>query len=116
MEDAKRFIGDVRPHHKFRPVADAAAEIGLKDFYERNCKVLSKYVHPTAMSVVAHLRGKGEDIARKQFFDWGIELAEEALQKLDSSYLGDVYRKYRSTMNNVLAKLPAEMRPFQKPV
>lgn len=116
LESAKKFIGNARPHHRFRLVSEAATDIGLKDFYEKNNKVLSKYVHPTAMSIVAHMRGKGLDLVRKQFFDLGKEIAEDALQKLDSSCLGDVYRKYRSTLNGVLAKLPEEMHPFPKAV
>jgi hypothetical protein len=116
LEDAKQFVGNARGYHKFRPVADAADEIGLKDFYVKYCKVLSKFVHPTAMSVVARFRGEEENLMRKQFFDLGREIAEDALKGLDSSCLGEAYRKYRATMNRVLTKLPEEIRPFSKAV
>jgi hypothetical protein len=105
-----------RPHHRFKPVSQAAEELGVKEFYEKNCKILSKYVHPTAMSVFAKFRGQGEAIARKQFFDLGRAVSDDALKFLTESPTGDVYRKYRSTMNSVLATLPEEMRPFAKTV
>ena len=116
MDKAKAFIGNIKPHHQFKPVSQAAQELGVKDFYEKNCKVLSKYVHPTAMSICAKFRGEGEGIARKQFLDLGRAVSDDALRILRESPTGDVYRKYRSTMNSVLARLPEEMRPFLKTV
>jgi hypothetical protein len=68
------------------------------------------------MSVFAKFRGQGEAIARKQFFDLRRAVSDDALKFLRESPTGDVYRKYRSTMNSVLATLPEEMRPFAKTV
>ena len=116
LDRAKEFIGDIRPHHRFKSVGKAAEELGIKDFYEKNCKILSKYVHPTAMSVFLKPKGEGEAEIRKQFFDLGRAAAEDALEFLKESPTGDVYRKYRSTMNRVLARLPDRMRPFAKAV
>lgn len=116
LDKAKDYIGSIRPHHKFKPVSEAAQELGIKEFYEKNCKILSKYVHPTAMSVFAKFRGQGEAIARKQFCDLGRAVSDDALKFLRESPTGDVYRRYRSTMNSVLATLPEEMRPFTKKV
>ena len=114
LERAKAFIGDRRPHHKFKPVGDAAEELGIKDFYDKNCKVLSKYVHPTAMSVIARFRGKGEERARKEFFDLGRQISEDALRLLKESPTGELYIKYRSILNKVNAEMPEDQRPFPK--
>jgi acyl-CoA-binding protein len=114
LDSAKAFIGDLRPHHRFKPVSQAAEELGIKDFYDKNCKILSKYVHPTAMSVIARFRGKGEDRARKEFFDLGREISEDALTLLKESPTGKLYRKYRSTLNKVNAEMPKDQRPFPK--
>lgn len=112
LEEATPFIGTVRPAHKYKHVSDAAEEVGMKALYAANCKILSKYVHPTAMSVLARIGGKSADPVRKQFVDLGRQLAQEALQKLDSSHVGEAYRKYRQSMNAVLATQPRENRPF----
>ena len=70
----------------------------------------------SAMSICAKFRGEGEGIARKQFLDLRRAVSDDALRILRESPTGDVYRKYRSTMNSVLARLPEEMRPFLKTV
>lgn len=53
---AKGFIGSVKPKHKFKAIRDAEEDVGRLDEYEKNCKILSRFVHPTAMSVTARLR------------------------------------------------------------
>ena len=111
LDRAKVFIGDLRPHHKFKLVSQAAEELGIKDFYDKNCKILSKYVHPTAMSVVARFRGKAEDRARNQFFDLGRAISEDALTLLKESATGELYRKYRSILNKVNAEMPMDQPP-----
>jgi hypothetical protein len=68
------------------------------------------------MSVVLGLRGKAEDRARKQFIDPGREISEDALTLLKESATGELYRKYRSTLNKVNAEMPKDQRPFPKKV
>lgn len=116
LQKAKAFIGDLKPHHKFKHVDRVAEELGIEDFYEKNWKVLSKYVHPTAMSIFARFRGKAEARARKEFFNLGKEIGNDALRLLKESPTGEVYRKYRSTMNKVNAEMPEDNRPFPKHV
>jgi len=59
LPEAKAFIGSTGPHHKFKPGSQAAEEFGIiKDSYEKNCKVLSKFLRPTAVSVLTTFRGQ----------------------------------------------------------
>ena len=112
LERAQKFVGTAKGAHKYKHVNDAAEEVGMKLGYAANSKILSKYVHPTAMSLLATIRDEAADVVRKQFVDLGRQLAEEAQRRLDSSHIGESYRKYEPTMNRVLAKLPREKRPF----
>jgi hypothetical protein len=112
LERAQEFIGTAKRPHKYKHVNDAAEEVGMKLGYAANSKILSKYVHPTAMSLLATIRDEAADMVRKQFVDLGRRLAEEAQRSLDSSHIGESYRKYKPTMNRVLATLPREERRF----
>lgn len=101
LNQAEKFIGKSKPAHKFKDVRDAAREVGLWELFRTNNKVLSKFVHPTAMSVVAPIKDRGADRVRKQFVESGTGMLTEAIEKLDASLLGKAYRKYRQTMQRV---------------
>ena len=58
LEKTKAFMGTAGRPHAYKHVADAAREVGLKKAYAANCKLLSKYVHPTAVSLLAPFRGE----------------------------------------------------------
>jgi len=51
--------------------------------------------------------------ARTQFFDLGRKLADSAVENLRKSTLSTIYRKYRGTMNEALAKMPKEIWPVK---
>jgi len=99
LHKAKAYIGTDRAAHKYKHVADAAEEVGMKTVFVHNCKMLSKLVHPTAVSVLAPIPGQAADMIRRQFVELGRLQADEALQKLDSSHMGDAHRKYRQFIN-----------------
>ncbi len=113
LQKADKFIGNAKKAHQFKNVRDAAKEVDLLPFFEQNNKVLSKFAHPTAMFV---LTGSFRDIAadqvRKQFVEVGMNIAAEASQKLDVSFLGETYRKYQGTINAVMAARPTAKRRF----
>ena len=111
LEKARKFVGAAKPAHKYKRVDDAAARIDAKG-YAANSKILSKFVHPTAMSVLARLPDEAADMVRKQFVELGRQLAAEAQRRLESSHIGESYRKYQPTMSRMLATLPREKRPF----
>jgi hypothetical protein len=112
LEKAKTILGTDRPAHKFKDVRDAAKEAGLQTFYSDNCKVLSKFVHPTALSIVAPVGEAAEAEIRKQFVEAGRGYAGEAVKTLDSSCVGDVYRKYRKSIERVNLEQPKDKRLF----
>jgi hypothetical protein len=100
LHQAEKFIGKSKPA-QFKDVRDAAKEVGLWELFRTNNKVLSKFVHPTAMSVVAPIKDRGADEVRKQFVESGTGMLTEAIEKLDASLLGKAYRKYRQSMQRV---------------
>lgn len=113
LQRAIAFIGTAKPPHRFKDVKQAAEDVGLLPLFKQNNKILSKLVHPTAMSVVAHVfLGNGEKDIRRELVASGMSMTTEAFQRLDASLLGEAYRKYRKTMTAVLAALPKDERPY----
>jgi hypothetical protein len=112
LQEANKFIGNAKPAHKFKDVKVAAEEVGLMQLFRQNNKVLSKFVHPTAMFVLTPFQGVGADQVRRQFVESGTAIANQALEKLEASLLGETYRKYKQTMNAVIAAQPKDKRPF----
>lgn len=111
LQKANKFIGNAKQAHQYKDVKKAAEEVGLLPFFKQNYKVLSKFAHPTAMFVLSpSLRDVGADEVRKQFVDCGMNIMNEAIQKLDGSLLGETYRKYQRTMNAVIAAQPMSKR------
>jgi hypothetical protein len=78
--------------HEFKSVKDAAIVAKMTDIYEANCKILSKFVHPTAVSVLT-LGESNNTILRDEIVQKSVPLADEALAKLGSSLLMVTYRK-----------------------
>jgi hypothetical protein len=112
LHKANKFIGNAKPAHKFKDVKVAAEEVGLMPLFRQNNKILSKFVHPTAMFVLTLFQGAGADQIRKQFAENGMAVAKQAIEKLEASLLGETYRKYQQTMNAVIAAHPKHKRPF----
>ena len=113
LQKAHKFIGNTKPAHKFKRVEAAAKEVGLTPMYESNNKILSKLVHPTAMSLLTPSFRTGiADKLRAELVEVGMKMAGEALEKLENSLLGQTFRTYQQRMNAVIAKLPNDKRPF----
>jgi hypothetical protein len=113
LQKANKFIGYAKQAHKFKKVREAAQQVELLPFYEQRNKVLSKFAHPTAMFVLTpSFRDVPADKIRKHFVELGMNIAAEAFQKLDVSFLGETYRKYQRAMNAVIAAQPRTKRPF----
>jgi len=56
---------------KFKEVADAAKELGLWHHYKVSNRMLSKFAHPTALSILAVADQKTEQEQRELFFAFG---------------------------------------------
>jgi hypothetical protein len=112
LQKANKFIGSAKPRHKFKDVKIAAEEVGLLPLFKQSNKVLSKFVHPTAMFVVTPFRPSGADQIRKQFVESGTAFANEAMEKLKTALLGETYRKYQRNINAVIATQPKDKLPF----
>lgn len=56
---------------KFKEVADAAKELGLGHHYKLSNRMLSKFAHPTALSILSVANQKTEQEQRELFFAFG---------------------------------------------
>lgn len=56
---------------KFKEVADAAKELGLGHHYNLSNRMLSKFAHPTALSILSVANQKTEQEQRELFFAFG---------------------------------------------
>ncbi len=104
LEAAKAFLCGKRLSKKYKKVEDAAQDTNLKPFYDNYCKILSKFVHPTALSLT--FPEGGEEVVRAEFVKVGKQLAAEALEKLDTSCVGELYLKYLPTMQKLAQSHP----------
>ncbi len=110
LEAAEAGLPRTKDSHKFKEARDAAAIASLGEFYNTNVKILSKYAHPTALSVMAALGEASVKPLRAQFSGVGLTIANEALQKLDSSFIGERYRQYAESMARANDQIPAHRR------
>ena len=70
--------------------------------YERTSQTLSKFVHPTAMSILLRLPLQSRRIIQKGFVESGRAFASEALQELEGSLMAALYNKYKSSIQKAL--------------
>lgn len=108
LAKASAALPPIKAAHKYKNVREAAEETNM-EVYRRNYKTLSKMAHPTAMTVIASRIGASKATAH-EVSDKSVELADEGLAKLESSHLGETYRKYEATMKRMNATLPQERR------
>ena len=74
--------------------------------FDVNNKMLSKFVHPTALSVCAPMPKAGVKKIVHRFVLLGQGLATVSLKTLDDSYLKRLYKKYESSIKAVVAENP----------
>ena len=87
LDRAKSTLSRPDKPHKFRDVKDAAEAVGLKSSSEHRFKLLAKFIHPTAMAIIAPL-GKEftNQMIAKLVQEYG-GIAVEAIKSLESSEL-----------------------------
>ena len=66
----------------YKRVTSAADEIGLKEFFVAANTLLSKFAHPTAMTVLTFIKGEPLDRIFEFLFATGIGLAAAGCQAL----------------------------------
>ena len=103
LQKANKFLGNAKPAHKFKNVRNAAEAVGLLSTFTKYNKLLSKFAHPTALSVLTSFEEGRADQIRKLFVEIATNVADEATQKLEVSLLGQVYRKYELSIDKVTA-------------
>ncbi|HLJ15390.1 MAG TPA: hypothetical protein VKV15_12895 [Bryobacteraceae bacterium] len=111
LQKANKFLGNAKPPHKFKDVRDAAEDVELMPRFKQYNKLLSKFVHPNALSVLGRFQYSADQI-RKLFVEIGTGIADEAMQKLEVSFLGEAYRKYQPSIDKVTSAQPKGKRPF----
>jgi len=94
----KSFLPPGKAHHQFTSVSDAAKRAGIKKMFEVNNKTLSKFVHPTAMTVCAPIPAVGADKIVERFVSLGRELGKESIKLIDKSHMKLVYKKFQSSI------------------
>jgi hypothetical protein len=73
----------------YKRVTNAAGEIGIKKFFVATNTLLSKFAHPTAMTVLSFITGEPLDRMFAFFFSVGIGLATAACQTL-TKYINQI--------------------------
>jgi hypothetical protein len=71
-----------KPQQSFIRIRDAAKETGKLSYYAFINKVLSKFIHPTALSVFLPMSNEERARLRSGFAHLGIEMAKEADEKI----------------------------------
>jgi hypothetical protein len=100
-------LPDFKPAHKFKDVREAAVAADMVPFYSQNFKTLSKFAHPTAVSVMARVTGAPAIAMCIEIATIGQNIAVAALENLESSSsLGNSYRKYGPAIANVAREHP----------
>lgn len=110
LDAAQAALPSSKATHKFKDVKEAASEAGLDQFYRTNFKSLSKFAHPTALSVMATPEDAGAHGMRTELVKVGLAIANEALEKLETSFIGERHRKYALSMIRVNEQLPKSQR------
>jgi hypothetical protein len=103
VSKAVGLIGTEKEPTAWKRVSKAAKAIG-QEGYELYSQMFSKFVHPTAMSVLMRLPVSSRRRIQQKFADQGREFASEALKMLDSSLMAVHYKKFelaiQKTMNS----------------
>lgn len=101
LRKAQTLIRDGKKPHEYRTTVKAAVALGAKDettsweeYFKNQNKILSKFVHPTALSVALPLPRKEVSAIQKQFVEAGEEYAKQGLQTLHGSFLKALHDKY----------------------
>lgn len=103
---AKAMLQTAKPDHQFKSVSDAATEVGLSDFFKQNNKTLSKFAHPTALSVMSNLSLKARQTICNGMAEVGFVIADETLAKLEGGILAEAYQKYLPALKETILENP----------
>ncbi len=71
----------------YKKVSDAAQECGIKDHFNIDYKLLSKFAHPTAMQVLGSADRNSETVQRDRFFSLGCLYFTGAFNALEAPLL-----------------------------
>lgn len=101
LEKAKQLISTQKQPHKYKKVFEAADALGKKDekqtwreYYDQQNKLPSKFVHPTALSVVLPIPRNNVAQIQAYFVEDGEEYAREATKRLKASYIAETHRTF----------------------
>ena len=108
LHKAKAMLQTPKPDHQFKSVSEAATEVGLSDFFKQNNKTLSKFAHPTALSVMSNLSVKARQTICSGMVESGLVIADEALAKLEDGRLAEAYQKYLPALKRTILEHPEE--------
>lgn len=106
LHKAKAMLQTPKPDHQFKSVSAAATEVGLSDFFKHNNKTLSKFAHPTALSVMSNLSLKARQTICNGMVEIGFVIADEALAKLEGGRLAEAYQKYLPALKRTIFEHP----------
>lgn len=79
-------------------VNEAAKALGRDQEFRSQNQMLSKFVHPTALSVLLPLPVWSQRNLQIQFAGGGKRLSDAALGRLSISHLAEMYRNYNTTI------------------
>jgi hypothetical protein len=91
---ATGLLSDDRGPSAWQRVSKAAESIGRGDYGWQN-RWLSKFVHPTAMSVILPLPLKNQKALQSHFVVMGKEFGAAAKEKLGNSFMASRYERYK---------------------
>ena len=78
----------------------------MSDFFKQTNKTLSKFAHPTALSVMSNLDLKARQNICSGMAEAGFVIADEASAKLEGGVLAEAYRKYLPALKETLLEHP----------
>jgi hypothetical protein len=113
LDKAKAMLLKPKPAHKFKSARDAATDVDMLTFYEQNNKMLSKFAHPTALSVMSNLTREARLKICDGFAEAGIKISDETLAKLEGGHLAGTYRKYLPVLDRTLLEHPELQAHFE---
>lgn len=100
----RKAVGIPNPDHEpdaWTAVSEAATALRRDEEYRSQNQMLSKFVHPTAMSILLPLPLKSQKNLQEQFAEEGKRLSAAALKKLSASQLAEMYRRYKAIIDKV---------------
>ena len=113
LDKAKAMLLKPKPAHKSKSARDAATDVDMLTFYEQNNKMLSKFAHPTALSVMSNLTREARLKICDGFAEAGIKISDETLAKLEGGHLAGTYRKYLPVLDRTLLEHPELQAHFE---